>query len=83
MSWKAYEIYVESDGEFEKPYIKKSLNYFESAVKHFNEYDYPASANYLRKEVERLKGIKERQEQSLYSENEIFKKIKKHYFRLI
>ncbi len=82
MPWKAYEIYVDSDGEFEKPYIKKSLNYFESAIKHFNEYDYPACANYLRKEVERLKSIKERQEQSLYSENEIFKKIKKTLFQI-
>ena len=81
MSWKAYEIYVDSDGEFEKPYIKKSLNYFESAIKHFNEYDYPACANYLRKEVERLKNIKEKQEQSLYNENEIFKKIKKTLFQ--
>ena len=57
MPWKAYEIYVDNDGEFEKPYIKKSLNYFESAIKHFNEYDYPACANYLRKEVERIKKI--------------------------
>ncbi len=77
MSWKAYEIYVNNEGEFEKPYIKKSLNYFDSAIKHFNEYDYPACANYLRKEVERLKKIKETQEQSLYFENEIFKKMKK------
>jgi hypothetical protein len=77
MSWKAYEMYVDSTGEFEKPHIKKSLNYFESAKKHFDEYDYPACANYLRKEVERLKKIKEKQEQSLYNDKEIFKKIKK------
>lgn len=57
MSWKSYEIYVDSEGEFEKPYIKKSLNYFESAKKHFYEYDYPACANYLRKEVERIKKV--------------------------
>ncbi len=82
MSWKAYEIYVDNNGEFEKPYIKKSLNYFESAIKHFNNYDYPACANYLRKEVERLKSIKEKQEQRLYSENEIFKKIKKTLFQI-
>jgi len=81
MSCKAFEIYVDSKGEFEKPYIKKSLNYFESAIKHFNEYDYPACANYLRKEIERLKSIKEKQEKSLYNENEIFKKIKKTLFQ--
>jgi len=81
MSCKAFEIYVDSEGEFEKPYIKKSLNYFESAKKHFNEYDYPACANYLRKEVERLKSIKEKQERTLYNENEILKKIKKTLFQ--
>jgi energy-coupling factor transporter ATP-binding protein EcfA2 len=77
MSWKAFEVYVDNNGEFEKPHIKKSLNYFESAKKHFDEYDYPACANYLRKEVERIKKIKENQEQSLYNNKEIFKKIKK------
>ena len=78
MNWKSYEIYVHRD-EFgrEVPYIKEALDYFQSAKKYFDEYDYPACANYLRKEVERLKKIKERQEQSLYNENEIFKKLKK------
>ncbi|RUM69192.1 MAG: recombinase RecF [Sulfurovum sp.] len=77
MSWKSYELYVDNEGEFEKPYIKKSLNYFESAKKHFDEYDYPACANYLRKEVERLKKIKEKQEMSINQDEKIFKKIKK------
>jgi len=77
MSWKSYELYVDNEGEFEKPYIKKSLNYFESAKKHFDEYDYPACANYLRKEVERLKKIKEKQEMSVNQDEKIFKKIKK------
>ena len=77
MSWKSYEIYLKEKDDYEVPYIKKSLNYFESAKKYFEEYDYPACANYLRKEVERLKKIKEKQEQSLYSEKEIFKKLKK------
>ncbi len=58
MSWKTYEIYVDKHEEgFEIPFVKKSLNYFESAIQHFNEYDYPACANYLRKEVERIKKI--------------------------
>jgi len=77
MSCKAYEIYVDSEGEFEKPYIKKSLNYFESAIKHFNEYDYPACANYLRKEVESLKKKKELKEVSINEDKKIFKKIKR------
>ena len=65
MKWKAYEIYVDNSGEFEKPYIKKSLNYFENAKKHFDEYDYPACANYLRKEVERIKELKDKKEASI------------------
>ena len=78
MSWKAYEIYVNKSEEgFEVPYVKKSLNHFESAKKHFEAFDYPASANYLRKEVERLKKIKERQEASINQELKIFKKMKK------
>ena len=77
MPWKSYELYVDNEGEFEKPYIKKSLNYFESAKKYFDEYDYPACANYLRKEVERLKKIKEKQEMSINQDEKIFKKIKK------
>lgn len=58
MSWKAYEVYVDTheDG-FEIPFVKQSLNYFETAQKYFNEYDYPACANYLRKEVERIKKL--------------------------
>jgi len=77
MPWKAYELYIDNEGEFEKPYIKKSLNYFESAKKYFDEYDYPACANYLRKEVERLKKIKEKQEMSINQDVKLFKKIKK------
>jgi ABC-type multidrug transport system ATPase subunit len=78
MSWRSYEIYVKKDDKNrEVPYIKNSLNYFESAKKYFNEYDYPACSNYLRKEVERLKKIKERQEQSIYNEDKILKKLKK------
>jgi len=77
MEWKAFEIYVkQSDGGFEVPFIKKTLTYFESAVKYFGEHDYPACANYLRKEVERLKKIKEAQEQ-IHNEGRILKKFKK------
>ncbi len=55
--WNYFEMFVDNEGDIEKPYIKKSLDYFESAKKHFDEYDYPACANYLRKEVERIKKI--------------------------
>ncbi len=75
MRWKSYEIYVDSK-DLEKPFIKKSLNYFESAKKYFEEYDYPACANYLRKEVERIKKIKEGEETFINSDKKIFKKLK-------
>jgi len=75
--WKYFEMYLDDEGEFEKPLIKDSLDYFQSAEKHFKEYDYPACANYLRKEVERLKKIKEKQEASINKDEKVFKKIKK------
>lgn len=55
MNWKSYEIYVDKheDG-YEIPYIKNNESYSELAKKHFEDRDYPACANYLRKEVERL-----------------------------
>jgi len=79
MSWKSYEVYVQKDyeEEFEKPYIKKYLDYFETAKKHFDEYDYPACANYLRKEVERIKKLKDKSEKNIYNDKKIFKKFKK------
>ena len=50
MSWKNYEIYVQQNSDrYEMPYLKKSLNYFESAKKYFDEYDYPACANLFEK----------------------------------
>ncbi len=73
--WKSFEIYLDKSGDYEKPYIKPSLDYFESAKKHFEEFDYLACANYLRKEVERLKKIKEREEESINQDEKIFKKM--------
>ncbi len=54
MEWKAFEIYVDrhSDG-YEVPFVKKNEEYSELAKQHFKNRDYPASANYLRKEVEK------------------------------
>lgn len=79
IKWKAYEIYVEKDesNEFEYPKIKPSYNYFEKAKIYFKEHDYPASANYLRKELERIKKIKDKQEDNIHNEEKIFKKFKK------
>ncbi|EJF07566.1 hypothetical protein ThvES_00002770 [Thiovulum sp. ES] len=74
---KKYEISLKSEDNLEKPFVKKHLNYFELAEKHFSEFDYPACANYLRKEVERLKEIKKKQEDSQNSEEVLFKKFKK------
>jgi len=57
--WKYFEMYVDIDDEkeIEIPYIKTDGQVYENlqrAKKHFQNKDYPASANYLRKEVERL-----------------------------
>lgn len=61
--WNKFEMYVCKDKEndliFEKPIvIPFSDNYFQKAEKYKKAKDYPACANYLRKELERL--IKER-----------------------
>ncbi len=55
MNWKAFEIYTDkcSNGH-EIPFINPSESYKEIAQRHFDNRDYPACANYLRKEVERL-----------------------------
>jgi len=54
--WKYFEMYIDRDDEkgIEFPHIKKSNANIEKAKEHFNNKDYPASANYLRKEVEDL-----------------------------
>lgn len=59
-NWKAIEMYAASvEGKpFDKPVIIQSENYFSKAGKYFLAGDYPASLNYLRKELESL--IKER-----------------------
>ncbi len=64
MPWKSFEIYVDDSGEYNKPKLLPSLDYFQKAQKYFGEHDYPACANYLRKEVERLKKKKVKEEKS-------------------
>jgi len=57
--WKYFEMYVDIDNErkIEIPYIKEygaKYGNIERAKEHFQNKDYPATANYLRKEVEGL-----------------------------
>ena len=53
MSWKAFEMYVDSTGNFVKPFInKESLTYLEKADKYFRLNDYEIVGNSLRKEAE-------------------------------
>lgn len=58
--WESIEMYATAmEGKaFEKPIILQSENHFSKAQKYFKIGDYPASLNYLRKELESL--IKER-----------------------
>jgi hypothetical protein len=53
--WKAIEMYATSiEGElFDKPLIIQSDDYFVKAQNYFSAGDYPASLNYLRKELEK------------------------------
>lgn len=52
--WKSIEMFTtEIEGKlFDKPLIIQSQNYFNKAINYFNAGDYPASLNYLRKELE-------------------------------
>ena len=51
--WKYFEMYVDSEGEFEKPYIKTNQTYHEKAIKYFKQREYEIASNFLRKEVEK------------------------------
>ena len=57
--WKSVEMYVGKDAQnhFDVPVIIQSKNYYERAKEYFAAFDYPACANYLRKECE--KSVKE------------------------
>lgn len=74
--WKTFEMFINNDGDFEKPHIQISLDYFEKAEKYLREYDYSACANYLRKEVERIKKIKVSEEKSCVPTDRSMKIIK-------
>lgn len=52
--WKYFEMYVNDSANIEKPLIIPHEDYFIKAEYHLVKHDYPACANYLRKEAERL-----------------------------
>lgn len=53
--WVKSEFYVDDHSmSFERPFIRKSLTYRDAAWAAFLKFDYPASANYLRKAMESL-----------------------------
>lgn len=53
--WITKEIYhSETDTGIPFPFIPENKDHLDQAEKYLKEFDYPASANYLRKETERL-----------------------------
>lgn len=53
--WITKEIYhSETETGIPIPFIPENKDYLDQAEKYLKEFDYPASANYLRKETERL-----------------------------
>lgn len=52
--WIVKEIYQDEVGDIPQPFIPKNQDYLDRAEKYLREFDYPACANYLRKETERL-----------------------------
>lgn len=55
LNWVVKEMYRdELINDIPVPFIPKNSDYLDQAKKYLKEFDYPASANYLRKETERL-----------------------------
>lgn len=83
--WKYFEMYLDRDeNKIEKPYIKdlKEYNtYADIAKQHFDNKDYPASANYLRKEVE--KRFDEFLELDSLDKKIFLSKLKENYSKII
>jgi hypothetical protein len=53
--WIVKEIYNgETEAGIPCPFMPDNKDYIDQAIKYLKEFDYPASANYLRKETERL-----------------------------
>lgn len=51
--WKYFEMYVDSEGDIEKPFIKTNEPYHEKAIEYFTKREYEIASNFLRKEVEK------------------------------
>lgn len=53
--WVIKEIYQELlPNDIPKPFLPESTNYIDQAKKYVHRFEYPAAANFLRKEVERI-----------------------------
>jgi energy-coupling factor transporter ATP-binding protein EcfA2 len=53
--WEFKEMYQDiTENDIPCPFITEPKSYISSAKKYFKEFDYPASANYLRRESERI-----------------------------
>ncbi len=83
--WKYFEMYLDRNEEgIEKPYIKdceEYNTYIDIAKQHFENKDYPASANYLRKEVE--KRFDEFLELDSLDKKIFLSKLKENYSKII
>lgn len=51
-NWNFWEAYNDREGAFEKPFFKFNQSNLARAEALFQEFDYPASGNYLRKAIE-------------------------------
>ncbi len=69
-----FELYLDFKEDIEVPYLKVTKEFSQVAKEHFHNRDYPASANYLRKEVEKL-FVKNLQLDSLESIIEMARKV--------
>lgn len=52
--WVFKELYRDEKEGIPVPFMPDKRNYLDLAIKHLKMFDYPASANYMRKECERL-----------------------------
>lgn len=52
--WHHIEMFLDEANGYEKAFVKNHEGYLELAKGHFKNKDYPATANYLRKEVEKI-----------------------------
>ncbi len=51
--WKYFEMYLDIEGDIEKPLLKTYQTYHEKAIEYFDQREYEVASNFLRKEVEK------------------------------